>query len=292
MRLDMAHVYKSLDMARVYKSLDMARVYKSLDMAHVYKSLGMAHVYKSLDMAHVYKSLDMAHVTCVMPLIVLRAGAYRVQVLSQYAHWDIPVIGQVGRLMPSKLCMVKLQFNQLTCYQQANQTATEGARFAGMLCSLFPFQPPATSAAPATPSAVCFKHQQNPTLKFFARCNPALCFKAGYLLQLTTCTNGAETLRDDDAAAVAAAAAAAAAAQAYILFRAKLASPFTFSSGPESLEVALFDPAAIPFDQIAFSSVSITLQHYLQVRRCCSNNKRAVTRRCCRVYYICLGLVT
>ena len=53
--------------------------------------------------------------------------------------------------------------------------------------------------------------------------------------------------------------------QAYILFRAKLASPFTFSSGPESLEVALFDPASIPFDQIAFSSISITLRHYLQV---------------------------
>ncbi|WIA09455.1 hypothetical protein OEZ86_012036 [Tetradesmus obliquus] len=52
--------------------------------------------------------------------------------------------------------------------------------------------------------------------------------------------------------------------QAYILFRAKLASPFTFSSGPESLEVALFDPASIPFDQIAFSSISITLRHYLQ----------------------------
>jgi hypothetical protein len=64
----------------------------------------------------------------------------------------------------------------------------------------------------------------------------------------------------------AAAAAAVAVAQAYILFRAKLASPFTFSSGPESLEVELFDPSSIPFDQIAFSSVSITLQHYLQAR--------------------------
>jgi hypothetical protein len=62
---------------------------------------------------------------------------------------------------------------------------------------------------------------------------------------------------------------AAAVVQAYILFRAKLASPFTFSSGPESLEVELFDPAAIPFDQIAFSSVSITLQHYLQVSTNC-----------------------
>lgn len=53
--------------------------------------------------------------------------------------------------------------------------------------------------------------------------------------------------------------------QAYILFKAKLAAPFTFSSGPESLEVALFEPDSIPFDQIAFSSVSITLRHYLQV---------------------------
>jgi ADP-ribose/FAD diphosphatase len=69
-------------------------------------------------------------------------------------------------------------------------------------------------------------------------------------------------LRYNTAAAVVDAAAAG--VQAYILFRAKLASPFTFSSGPESLEVELFDPAAIPFDQIAFSSVSITLQHYLQ----------------------------
>lgn len=52
--------------------------------------------------------------------------------------------------------------------------------------------------------------------------------------------------------------------QSYLLFRAQLAAPFTFSSGPESLEVDLFDPADIPFDQIAFSSVSITLRHYVQ----------------------------
>lgn len=52
--------------------------------------------------------------------------------------------------------------------------------------------------------------------------------------------------------------------QAYILFRAQLAAPFTFSAGDESSEVALFDPADIPFDQIAFSSVSITLRYYLE----------------------------
>lgn len=51
--------------------------------------------------------------------------------------------------------------------------------------------------------------------------------------------------------------------QAYILFRAKLAPPYTYSSGPESLEVELFEPSSIPFDQIAFSSVSITLRHYI-----------------------------
>ncbi|KAG2492456.1 hypothetical protein HYH03_009397 [Edaphochlamys debaryana] len=52
--------------------------------------------------------------------------------------------------------------------------------------------------------------------------------------------------------------------QAYILFRASLAPPYTFSSGPESLEVALFEPSAIPFEELAFSSVSTTLRLYLE----------------------------
>jgi len=52
--------------------------------------------------------------------------------------------------------------------------------------------------------------------------------------------------------------------QAYILFRAQLAAPFTFSPGTESLETALFEPQDIPFDQIAFSSVSLTLRYYLE----------------------------
>lgn len=39
-------------------------------------------------------------------------------------------------------------------------------------------------------------------------------------------------------------------AQAYILFRAELAAPFTFSAGTESLEVALFEPDNIPFDEV------------------------------------------
>ena len=51
--------------------------------------------------------------------------------------------------------------------------------------------------------------------------------------------------------------------QAYILFRARLAPPYTFSAGAESLDVELFEPSSIPFDQIAFSSVSISLRHYV-----------------------------
>ena len=48
--------------------------------------------------------------------------------------------------------------------------------------------------------------------------------------------------------------------QAYILFRAKLVAPFTYCSGEESLEVALFDPSDIPFEDIAFSSVTTCLR--------------------------------
>lgn len=51
--------------------------------------------------------------------------------------------------------------------------------------------------------------------------------------------------------------------QAYILFRAKLLSPYTFSPGPESLETALFLPDDIPFQEIAFSSISIALRYYV-----------------------------
>lgn len=48
--------------------------------------------------------------------------------------------------------------------------------------------------------------------------------------------------------------------QAYILFRAKLAAPFTFQPGPESLETRLFAPTDIPFDDLAFSSVATSLK--------------------------------
>ena len=49
--------------------------------------------------------------------------------------------------------------------------------------------------------------------------------------------------------------------QIYLLFRARLAPPFTFAARePESLEAALFRPEDIPWDSLAFSSVSIALK--------------------------------
>ena len=52
--------------------------------------------------------------------------------------------------------------------------------------------------------------------------------------------------------------------QTYIFFRATLASPDGHSPGTESLETKLFDVDDIPFNQIAFSSVKIVLDCYLQ----------------------------
>jgi len=52
--------------------------------------------------------------------------------------------------------------------------------------------------------------------------------------------------------------------QSYVLFRSTLAAPFTFAAGPETLEVALFEPKDIPFDDLAFSSITITLQHFVE----------------------------
>ena len=44
--------------------------------------------------------------------------------------------------------------------------------------------------------------------------------------------------------------------QAYILFRARLAPPFTFGAGEETQEAALFSPADIPFSEVQFYSGS------------------------------------
>lgn len=51
--------------------------------------------------------------------------------------------------------------------------------------------------------------------------------------------------------------------QTYIFFRGRLAAPFTFEAGPESEDVRLFAPDGIPFDNIAFSSVSLTLKQWV-----------------------------
>lgn len=51
--------------------------------------------------------------------------------------------------------------------------------------------------------------------------------------------------------------------QVYMMFLGGLDSP-EFSPGPESLEVALFEPHAIPWEQLAFTVVARTLTHYLE----------------------------
>lgn len=54
--------------------------------------------------------------------------------------------------------------------------------------------------------------------------------------------------------------------QVYMLFRAEL-SDLNFSSGTESLEVKLFTEAEIPWDEIAFRTITATLKHYFEDRR-------------------------
>lgn len=51
-----------------------------------------------------------------------------------------------------------------------------------------------------------------------------------------------------------------------ILFRARLLDT-DFSPGPESLEVKLFTEAEIPWDEIAFRPVKLSLEHYFADRR-------------------------
>lgn len=51
--------------------------------------------------------------------------------------------------------------------------------------------------------------------------------------------------------------------QVYVVFRAQLVSP-EFSPGSESLEVNLFHPDTIPWDQLAFMVVAQILRRYVQ----------------------------
>jgi ADP-ribose pyrophosphatase YjhB (NUDIX family) len=54
--------------------------------------------------------------------------------------------------------------------------------------------------------------------------------------------------------------------QVYLLFRARLID-MDFSPGTESLEVRLFEEQDIPWDEIAFRPVRLTLQHYFTDRK-------------------------
>ena len=54
--------------------------------------------------------------------------------------------------------------------------------------------------------------------------------------------------------------------QIYMMFRATLSQP-VFAAGVESLEVALFDEADIPWDELAFSTIRRTLEHFFEDRR-------------------------
>jgi ADP-ribose pyrophosphatase YjhB (NUDIX family) len=53
--------------------------------------------------------------------------------------------------------------------------------------------------------------------------------------------------------------------QVHIMFRARLAAP-GFGVGAETLEVALYDEAGIPWDDIAFRSVDFALKRYFSDR--------------------------
>lgn len=54
--------------------------------------------------------------------------------------------------------------------------------------------------------------------------------------------------------------------QVYLLFRGRLLD-LDFAPGEESLEVALFDEADIPWDKLAFRSVRTTLEQFFEDRR-------------------------
>lgn len=54
--------------------------------------------------------------------------------------------------------------------------------------------------------------------------------------------------------------------QVYLMFRAQLCD-LDFAPGEESLEVALFSEAQIPWDGLAFRTIRITLEHYFDDRR-------------------------
>jgi ADP-ribose pyrophosphatase YjhB (NUDIX family) len=54
--------------------------------------------------------------------------------------------------------------------------------------------------------------------------------------------------------------------QVYMMFRARLVD-LDFGPGPESLEVALFDEAAVPWEAMAFRTITRTLRNYFLDRK-------------------------
>ena len=54
--------------------------------------------------------------------------------------------------------------------------------------------------------------------------------------------------------------------QVYVMFRARLLD-LGFGPGPESLEVRLFDEAAIPWNELAFRTITRTLRNYFLDRK-------------------------
>ncbi|NJM32041.1 MAG: NUDIX hydrolase [Limnobacter sp.] len=54
--------------------------------------------------------------------------------------------------------------------------------------------------------------------------------------------------------------------QVHLFYRATLLEP-TFGAGPESLEVGLFGEAEIPWDELAFKTVSTTLTRFFEDRQ-------------------------
>lgn len=55
--------------------------------------------------------------------------------------------------------------------------------------------------------------------------------------------------------------------QVYVMFRAELEAENGFDVGSESLQVALFDQAEIPWDNIAFRVVEHALRRFLEQRK-------------------------
>jgi ADP-ribose pyrophosphatase YjhB (NUDIX family) len=64
--------------------------------------------------------------------------------------------------------------------------------------------------------------------------------------------------------------------QVHVFFRAALPEA-RFAAGPESLEVALFAPGDIPWDELAFRSTDFALRHYLEDRAAGSDQHHFAT---------------